>query len=71
MQADLFAGLSPLRTCLISRRRDFDELFNGFTGMRAVSYVISPDLLLDFIDHRGYAWLEVVVGENLTQSYKQ
>ena len=39
--------------------------------MRAVSYVISPDLLLDFIDRRGYTWLEVVVGENLTQGYKQ
>jgi len=71
MQSDLFAGLSPLQTRLIARRRDFDELFDGFTGIRAVSYVVSPDLLLDFIDRRGYAWIEVVVGENLTQSYKR
>ena len=71
LQADLFAGLSPLQTRLITRRGDFDELFNGFIRMQAVSYVLSPDLLLEFYDKRGYAELEVVVGENLTESYKR
>lgn len=42
LQADLFAGLSPLQTRLIARRGDFDELFKGFIRMRAVSYVLSP-----------------------------
>ncbi len=71
LQADLFAGLSPLQTRLIAKRGDFDELFNGFIRMRAVSYVLSPDLLLEFYDKRGYTQLEVVVGENLTESYKR
>ena len=70
-QADLFFGLSPLRTQVITRRNDFDGLFDGFNKMRAISYVISPDLLLDFYDKRGYTDLEVVVGENLSESYKQ
>jgi len=39
--------------------------------MRAVSYVISPDLLLEFIDKHGYTELEIVVGENLSESYKR
>ena len=68
---DLFAGLSPLQTRLIVRRRDFEELFDGFTRMRAISYVISPDLLLEFFDHRGYRELEVVVGDNLSEVYRK
>lgn len=38
--------------------------------MKAISYVISPDLLLDFLDHKGYKEIEIVVGENLTESYR-
>lgn len=52
-QIDMFAGLSPLQTQVIKRRKDFDSLFDGFSKMRAISYVISPDLLLDFFDKRG------------------
>ncbi len=71
LQADLFAGLSPLRTQIIARRKDFEELFDGFARMRAISYVISPDLLLEFFDKRGYTQLEVVVGENLSEVYRK
>ena len=71
LQADLFAGLSPLRTQVIARRKDFEELFDGFARMRAISYVISPDLLLEFFDKRGYTQLEVVVGENLSEVYRK
>lgn len=70
-QADLFGGQSALRTRVIARRKDFDELFDGFARMRAISYVISPELLLDFFDRRGYDKLEVVVGENVTEPYKK
>ena len=70
-QTDLFAGLSPLRTQVIGRRKEFDELFYGFNKMRAISYVISPDLLLEFYDKLGYTELEIIVGENLSESYKQ
>lgn len=70
-QADLFYSTSQLRTQVITRRKDFDELFNGFSKMRAVSYVMSVDLLLDFYDRRGYTDLEIVVGENLSESYRQ
>ena len=71
LQADLFAGLSPLQTQVITRRKDFDELFDGFNRMRAISYVISPDLLLEFFDKRGYTELEIVVGENLSEAYRK
>lgn len=70
-QADLFSSASPLRTQVITRRKDFDGLFDGFNKMRAVSYVTSVDLLLEFYDKRGYSDLEIVVGENLSESYKQ
>jgi hypothetical protein len=71
LQADLFAGLSPLQTQVITRRKDFDELFDGFDRMRAISYIISPHLLLEFFDKRGYIELEVVVGENLSEVYRR
>jgi hypothetical protein len=66
-----FNRLPPLRTVVISRRQDFDNLFEGFTKLRAISYVISPDLLLEFFDNRGYTEMEVLVGENLAESYQQ
>jgi hypothetical protein len=70
-QGDLFAGLSPIQTRVIAKRTDFDDLFEGFKRMRAISYVVSPDLLLEFFDERGYAEVEVVVGENLSDSYRK
>lgn len=58
-------------TKVIHRRKDFDSLFEGFTKLRAISYVVSPDLLLDFFDSRGYTQLEVIVGENLAEPMRQ
>ncbi|MDP2719745.1 MAG: phospholipase D family protein [Dehalococcoidia bacterium] len=69
-QGDLFAGISPLKTRVIGRRGDFEDLFDGFNRMQAVSYVVSPDLLLGFFENRGYTDVEIVVGENLTVAYK-
>lgn len=65
-QGDLFGTGRSLQTCVIRRRSDFEGLFDGFHKMRAVSYVVSPELLLDFFDKHGYTEIEVVVGENLS-----
>lgn len=70
-QGSLFPEAMSIKTVVILRRKDFDSLFEGFTKMRAVSYVVSPDLLLEFLDKRGYSELEVLVGENLTEPYRQ
>lgn len=69
-QMDFFGGL-PLKTRIITRRKDFEELFDGFMKMRVISYIVSPDLLLDFFEKRGYTEVEIVVGENLSESYKK
>jgi len=64
--------MPQLITVVISRKRDFEKLFEGFTRLWAVSYVVSPDLLLEFFDQRGYTEVEVIVGENLSDtSYRQ
>ena len=70
-QESLFPDPEALRSKVILKRKDFEILFEGFTRLRAVSYVVSPDLLLDFLDKRGYESLEVVVGENLADAYRQ
>ncbi len=55
-----------LESVVISRRRDFDALFDGFTELRAVSYVTSASLLLDLMEDRGFRKVEILVGENVT-----
>ncbi|MBI1869579.1 MAG: phospholipase D family protein [Chlamydiae bacterium] len=59
------------QTRLIYRRKDFDELFEGFTSLKAISYVASPDLILEFFERRGYEHVEILVGENLSEPYRQ
>ena len=59
-----------LQTRVISRQSDFDSLFEGYHKMKAISYVASPELLLEFLDKRGYAEIEIVVGDNLAADYK-
>ena len=63
-QPELFGGAGPLRTTLIARQADFDELFEGFCRLRAVSYAVSPETLLALFD-RGFERIEVIVGERL------
>ena len=73
MQLTFPTGDSTLHTRVITQPQVFDELFDGFTAMHAVSYVASPDLLLDFLDRRGYRSVEVVVGEEerLAATFRQ
>lgn len=67
----LFTEMKGLRTSVITKRRDFEGLFEGFQVLKAVTYVASPDLLLEFFEKRGYREVEVVVGENLSDAYRQ
>ncbi len=67
MQGSLFQGFGGVETLVISRREDFEGLFDGFTKMRAIAYVVSSDLLRDFFQKRAYTEIEAVVGEDLTE----
>ena len=67
VQGNLFQGIGHVETRIISRRDDFESLFDGFTKMRAIAYVVSSDLLRELFQKRGYTEIEVVVGEDLTE----
>ena len=67
----LLGASVPIQTQVISRKKDFAALFDGFAKMRAISYVASPSLLLEFLDDLDYEEIEVVVGENLSDSYRK
>ena len=54
-----------LQTRVIARRKDFDALFDGFTSMRAISYVASVDLLVDLLKTGRFQKIELVLGESL------
>ncbi len=64
-QESLFTVAPIFQTRVISRRRDFEGLFEGFSKMRAITYVASPGLILEFLDKRGYTLVEIVVGDSL------
>jgi len=66
-QGTFFEGLGEISTRVISRKEDFESLFDGFTKMHAVSFVVSSDLLREFIQKRGYTDVEVVVGDDLAE----
>ena len=55
-----------LQTAVISRQRDFDALFDGFTELRGVSYITSTRLLLDFIENTGFEKVESLGGDSVT-----
>ncbi len=55
-----------LQSVVISRQRDFDALFEGFTELKAASYVTSARLLLDFMENWSFKKVEVLVGDNVT-----
>lgn len=67
-QQALFSGEPAFQTKVIARRSDFEALFEGFSRMRAITYVASPDLVLEFMEKRGYAQVEVLVGDSLAPS---
>jgi len=52
-----------LKTIVLTQPKDFEKLFEGFTSLRAVSYVHSPDLLLEFLEEKGYDKVEWVAGD--------
>ncbi len=69
-QGGLFGSSAALKSKVIFRRRDFDGLFEGFNKMRGISFVASPNLLLNFMDKQGYTSIEIIVGEDLSATYK-
>jgi len=69
-EMSLFISPTALKTVIIAQQGDLDKIFAGFSRMRAISYVASPDLLLDFFESRGYTEVEIIVGENLSGHYK-
>jgi hypothetical protein len=64
-------GSPRLRSRVITRRQEFDSLFEGYDRLQAISYVVSPDLLLHLFEKQGLREVEMVVGENLTDQYRQ
>lgn len=65
-QMMMHAGLVPMFSQTIESRRDFDRLIQGYEHLTAISYVVSPDLLLQLFQAYGFNHIEVLVGENMS-----
>ncbi|MGQ0714934.1 MAG: hypothetical protein ACT4PJ_14630 [Gemmatimonadaceae bacterium] len=64
-QPSLF-DLAQLKSKVITRRGDLAALIAGFPVARAITYVASPDVVLDVLDAQGFETLELVLGDSLT-----
>lgn len=64
-QPSLFEPLNTLQSRVFTKRGDFDALFEGFTRLRAISYVSTPELVLELLESRGFTDVELIVGDSL------
>lgn len=64
-QPSLFDVATQLKSKVITRRGEFAALIAGFPIARAITYVASPDVLLDILDAQGFEKLELVLGDSL------
>ena len=65
MQQPSLFDVTQLKSKVITRRGDFTALIEGFPVARAVTYVASPDVLLDIIEAQGFQTLELILGDTL------
>lgn len=60
----------PFEMRTLKRRNQWDKLFDGFTEMKAITFVSQPEFLLDYFEVRGYSKIELLVGKGLVDRYK-
>jgi hypothetical protein len=63
--ADTIAPVA-VKSQVIAARRDFDRLLLGYDRLKAVSYVVSSELLLVLFNEYGFEQADVVVGDSMT-----
>jgi len=61
----------PFQMATLKRRNQWDMLFEGFSSMKAISFVVQPVFLLEYFSKRGYDKIELLVGKGLTEGYKE
>jgi hypothetical protein len=64
-QPSLFDLTTQLKSKVITKRGEFAALITGFPTAFAITYVASPDVLLDIIGAQGFHTLELVLGDSL------
>jgi hypothetical protein len=65
-QRSLFDVTTQLKSKVLTRRGDFAALLSGFPVARAITYVASPDVILDVLATQGFEKLELILGDTLT-----
>ena len=70
-QKSLFEPLEMLQSRVFTKRGEFDALFEGFTSLRAISYVSTPELVLDLFEARDFKKVELIVGDSLAPLKKE
>jgi len=64
-QPSLFDVAGGLNSKVITKRGEFSALLAGFPIARAITYVASPDVLLDVLEANTFQTLELVLGDSL------
>jgi len=61
---------SDFKTIVLRNKRNWDSLFKGYKKMRAITYMSSPDFILNQFDDLGFEYVEVLIGEGLASDLK-
>jgi hypothetical protein len=65
------AARHDFKTLIIKRGSKLDNLFKGFRRFRGISYVATPATILEFLDDHAFDEVELILGENLTPSFRE
>ena len=59
------------KTVYLKRKSQWERLFKGFYDLRGVTYVSSPEFLLDLYSKYDFEKVELIIGAGLMDGYKQ
>lgn len=55
----------------LKRKKQWENLFEGFTSLRGITYVTSPSFLLEIFTEMGYEKVDLLIGDGLADTYKE
>ena len=59
------------KTVYLKSKRSWKKLFNGFSELRGITYVSSPEYILDQYSDYDFEKIELIIGSGLMDGYKK
>lgn len=59
------------KTIFLKRKKQWEALFEGFKSLRGITYVTSPNYLLDIFTEYGYEKVDLLIGDGIAEGYRE